>query len=58
MQPSEFWAADTWTVMDAFDGYAMSKGVRTPDRQPWTQAEMDELDRMIEADASRAARNA
>lgn len=27
MQPSEFWGADTWTVMDAYEGYAQSKGV-------------------------------
>lgn len=28
MSPSEFWNCDTWTIADALEGYAMSKGVK------------------------------
>lgn len=55
MQPSEFWGADTWTVMDAYDGYAISRGLQKPESRPWSEEEMDELERMIAEDEKRMA---
>lgn len=51
MQPSEFWATDTWSVMDAYEGYAISKGGKST--KEWTQDELGEIDRMIERDNQR-----
>ncbi|WP_435007982.1 hypothetical protein P12x_005248 [Tundrisphaera lichenicola] len=48
MQPSEFWGADTWTVMDAYDGYAMSKGVKIGNSDKLTKDDIEELNRMME----------
>ncbi|MBN9517459.1 hypothetical protein J0H58_02900 [bacterium] len=56
MPPSEFWRADTWSATDAYEGYLMSKGALKPENKPWTQEELDEIDRMIEEDATRTAR--
>jgi hypothetical protein len=28
--PSDFWGATTWEVADAYEGYAISKGIKKP----------------------------
>lgn len=58
MQPSEFWGADTWTVMDAYEGYAISRGVKRQEGRPWTKDDMDELERMMAEDKKRMAARA
>jgi hypothetical protein len=56
MPPSEFYGSDTWTVMDAYDGYAISKGVKKTESRPWTKEDVDEIDRMMKEDEERMAR--
>ncbi len=48
MQPSEFWGTDTWSVMYAYDGYAISKGIKTIDKDPLTEGEIEELQQWME----------
>ena len=55
MQPSEFWGTDTWTVMDAYDGYAISKGIKKRENRAWDKEDMEELERMMEEDDTRMA---
>ena len=52
MQPSEFWGSDTWTVMDAYDGYALSKGI-TPGETTLTRDDIEELQRMMDEEEHR-----
>jgi len=53
MQPSEFWGADTWSVMDAYDGYALSKGIKQAEAEPLTKEEIEELQRMMKEEDDR-----
>lgn len=55
MQPSEFWATDTWTVMDAYDGYALSKGIKL-NASSLTKDDIEELQRMMEEEEDRMAK--
>ena len=52
MQPSEFWHCDTWTVMDAYDGYALSKGIKL-NEGTLTKDEIEELKRMMDEEDDR-----
>lgn len=45
MSPSDFWACDTWTVADALEGYAMSKGVK-PEEQKNTTLTRESVQRI------------
>lgn len=59
MQPSEFWGTDTWTAMDACEGYALSKGVKEAEPTPAMTAEkMDELNDWIKDYERRMAKKA
>ncbi len=58
MQPSEFWGTDTWTVMDAYDGYAISKGIKVASDEKLTNNDIEELNRMMEAEERRMAQKA
>lgn len=49
MQPSEFWGTDTWTVMDAYEGYALSKGVNL-NETALTKDDIAELKQMMDED--------
>ncbi len=53
MQPSEFWGADTWTVMDAYEGYAMSKGIKLDGQDDLTGDEIEELKRWMDEEEMR-----
>lgn len=46
MQPSEFWGTDTWSVIDAHEGYLMSKGVKVGGTK-LTRTEIEELQELI-----------
>jgi hypothetical protein len=47
MQPSEFWACDIWSVTDAYEGYAASKGIKL-EREGLNEDDIEELKRMME----------
>ena len=47
MQPSEFWHCDTWTAMDAYDGFAISRGIKQGGTS-LTKDDIEELQRMME----------
>ena len=53
MPPSEFWGTDTWTVMDAYEGYAQSKGVAAAGGEKLNKDDVEELNRMMEAEDKR-----
>ena len=54
MQPSEFWGCDTWSLMDAYEGYAQSKGVKLESETRLTTDEIEELKQwMDEVDGRR-----
>ena len=56
MPPSEFWGTDTWTVMDAYEGYAASKGVTVAGDEKLTTSDIEELNRMMAAEEERMAK--
>lgn len=49
MSPSEFWTCDTWTVADALEGYAMSKGVKPNQSAEGGRLTAEDVRRMREA---------
>jgi len=46
--PLDFWQASVWDVMDAYDGWAISKGVKKQEPEKLTPDDVRELKRMME----------
>lgn len=58
MPPSEFWGSDTWTVMDAYEGYAQSKGIKIGGEPKLTKEEIDELQQWMDEEERKMAQKA
>ncbi|QEG30280.1 hypothetical protein GobsT_50840 [Gemmata obscuriglobus] len=58
MQPSEFWGTDTWTVMDAYEGYAQSQGIKLAGDTTLTRDEIDDLQQWMEEEEQKMAQRA
>lgn len=48
--PSDFWASNVWEVVEAWEGYARSKGIKENPKSSLTADDVTELRRMLDAE--------
>ncbi len=48
--PPDFWASNVWEVVEAWEGYAKSTGIKDNPKSALTEDDVIELRRMIEDD--------